>query len=266
MIALSDGILVLEVYEVGAYVASLAHGGADVMLRGDPSRPTRGGMAFLAPFANRVRGGTYYFDGVRYELPRNEEGNAIHGLVLGTAFDVTDLGDNYVRLETSLEHPGYPSKLAIAVEYIVRGSLKARAEVRNVGSRRAPVVVGWHPYFVVEGGWALEGENVKRCLAIGKIPTGDLVEHVFVPNGSYDDCFLVPSGRLVLTSAHGRVEISSDNMKYFQVYTGVPGAVAVEPMSGAPDAFNNGMGLTVLEPGGSAEFEFEVRYSGPSHP
>ena len=266
MIALSDGTLVLEVYEVGAYVASLTHGGVDVILRGDPSRPTRGGMAFLAPFANRVKGGTYYFDGVRYELPKNEEGNAIHGLVLGARFEVADLGDDYVRLETSLEHPGYPSKLAIAVEYRVRGSLRARAEVRNLGGRRAPLVVGWHPYFVVEGGWALEGEGVKRCLAVGKIPTGDLVDHIFVPNGNYDDCFLVPSGRLVLTSAHGRVEIASDNMRYFQIYTGVPGAVAVEPMSGAPDAFNNGMGLTVLEPGASAEFGFEVKYSGPPHP
>jgi len=40
----------------------------------------------------------------------------------------------------------------------------------------------------------------------------------------------------------------------------VEGAVAVEPMSGAPDAYHNGMGLKILRPGEAAEFSFEISF------
>jgi aldose 1-epimerase len=41
-----------------------------------------------------------------------------------------------------------------------------------------------------------------------------------------------------------------DAFHFVQVYT-ADGAIAVEPMTCAPDAFNTGDGLLVLEPGAS---------------
>ncbi len=259
MIALSSDRTVAEVYEVGAYLASLRVEGVDVILPGSPQAPTKAGMAFLAPFANRVKGAEYVFDGVTYRLPRNVEGNAIHGLVLSAEFEPEEMTGDSVTLSYRLRHEGYPSELLIKVTYSVSGaSLTADASLTNVGSRRAPLVVGWHPYFIVPGRWMLIADNIKKCEAVDKIPTGRLVDYEFGEDGSYDDCFLVPSGSVTLNAQDRKIMITSRDMRYFQVYTGVPGAIAVEPMSGAPDAYHNGMGLIVLEPGASASFSFTV--------
>jgi aldose 1-epimerase len=262
LLALSDGNLVVEVYEVGAYVAAIYDvGGREWLLRGDVSRPTKAGMAFLAPYANRVRGGSYEFDNVTYELPRNQEGHAIHGLLLSEAFSVDDMDERSVELSARLRHPGYPTELLVKVKYEVSGSLKATATFVNVGPRRAPLVVGWHPYFRVAEPWRLIPEGqVVLCESVNKIPTGRLLPHAFGDDGDYDDCFLVQSGRIRLESPLGLVSISSDNMKFFQVYTGVEGTVALEPMSGAPDAFHNGLGLAVVGPGETRQFSFEATF------
>ncbi|MGC9071142.1 MAG: aldose 1-epimerase [Acidilobus sp.] len=261
MIAISDGTLLLEVYELGAYVSTLKHHDVEVILRGEPASPMRAGMAFMAPFANRVRGGVYEFDGVRYWLPRNAEGHAIHGLVHDKEFEVIDLLDDRVTLSTRLSHEGYPSELSIKVTYGVNGALRASTLITNVGDRRAPLVVGWHPNFVVKGRWRVRPYGVAmRCESEGKIPTGRLSPHEFDVDGDYDDCFFIESGHVELTSETGAILIESNNMKYFQVYTGVKGAVALEPMSGAPDAFHNGMGLSILCPGESREFSFSLLF------
>ncbi len=261
MIALSDGELYLEVHEAGAYVSALRRRDVDVLLRGDPRRPTKGGMAFLAPYANRVRGGSYEFEGRRYELPRSAEGHAIHGLVLDSEFEVEDLEVDRVSLKGALRHPGYPSELLLRVTYELGGLLMASAAVTNVGERRAPLVVGWHPYFLVKGGWAIRPSGqALRCESVDRIPTGRLVPHSFGPDGSYDDCFYVESGEVELDTGEGSILVRGSGMRFFQVYTGVPGAVAVEPMSGAPDAYHNGLGLTVIGPGETREFSFTVSF------
>jgi len=268
LIALSDGNLVVEVHEAGAYVAVVYDiMGVEWVVKGDPSRPTKAGMAFLAPYANRVRGASYEFEGVRYELPRNSEGHAIHGLLLTEPFEVEDMDERRVVLRTTLRHTGYPTELLVKVKYEVVGSLRATAAFTNVGKRNAPLVVGWHPYFAVVGQWRLIPEGTAlRCESENKIPTGRLVPYSFGEDGEYDDCFLIQSGHVELKSKLGVTSIKSDNMKFFQVYTGVKGAVAVEPMSGAPDAFHNGLGLVIIRPDETREFSFEVAFTPSRSP
>lgn len=262
MIRLQSGSDEATIYEKGAYLAALRHRDKDIITKGDPSAPTKAGMAFLAPFANRVRGATYVFDGVLYSLPRNSEGNAIHGLLLDREFNVVSSSASSATLETTLSHQGYPSQLNLQVTYsISEGLLTAEAVVKNLGPRRAPLVVGWHPYFVVGNmPWRIEAEAF-RCEAIDKIPTGRLYYYEFSEGGEYDDCFLVPSGTVkLIVSGKEAVRIVSDSMRYFQVYTGIKGSVAIEPMSGAPDAYHNHMGLIVVEPSQSVRVGFKAYY------
>jgi Galactose mutarotase and related enzymes len=268
LIALSDGNLVVEVHEAGAYVAVVYDiTGVEWITKGDPSRPTKAGMAFLAPYANRVRGASYEFEDVRYELPRNSEGHAIHGLLLTEPFEAEDMDERHVVLRATLRHAGYPTELLVKVKYEVMGSLRATATFTNVGKRNAPLVVGWHPYFAVAGQWMLTPEGAAlRCESENKIPTGRLASYSFGKDGEYDDCFLIQSGRVELKSELGITSIKSDNMKFFQVYTGVKGAVAVEPMSGAPDAFHNGLGLVIIRPGETREFSFEATFTPSRSP
>ena len=64
-------------------------------------------------------------------------------------------------------------------------------------------------------------------------------------------------------SGHGAV-VSSD-ARWIQVYSGDQlgrTGLAIEPMSCAPNAFNSGDGLAVLEPGASHRFSYAIKGIG----
>ncbi|MFT3874931.1 MAG: hypothetical protein QM708_00655 [Propioniciclava sp.] len=85
-----------------------------------------------------------------------------------------------------------------------------------------------------------------------------------------DDAFTgFPDGEWTLTVREPgsglAVELISD-ARYAQVYSGDGmnrAALAVEPMSCAPDAFNSGDGLVMLVPGMSHRFDYRLRVPGP---
>ncbi len=98
------------------------------------------------------------------------------------------------------------------------------------------------------------------CEAVNKIPTGRLVP--FDINNTvrreFDDCFLISNDDIVLESNYSTIRIIRRGMPYVQIFTGVPNAVAIEPMSGAPDAYHNGMGLIIMKPGEERVFKFTI--------
>jgi aldose 1-epimerase len=67
----------------------------------------------------------------------------------------------------------------------------------------------------------------------------------------------------VLRNPRKKIEVEFHPEKsypYLQIY--IPPhrkSIAIENISGAPDAFNNGMGFTTLEPGGSVSFKTTYR-------
>ncbi|MEL9991140.1 MAG: aldose 1-epimerase [Thermoproteus sp.] len=261
MITLRAGSSEAVLHARGAYLSALRRDGVDVILPGSPDRQTRGGMAILMPFANRVRGGVYEIDGVTYSLPRNTEGHAIHGLVMDKEWALERLDERSATFTLELSHPGYPSRLLCRASYrLSDGLLEVVLEATNLGPRRAPLVAGAHPYFVVEEPWTIKAKRPMRCVAVGKIPTGELVLHEFGVGGDYDDCFLVVEDPIFLESPHSTIKLERRDMPYIQVYTGVAGAVALEPMSGAPDAYHNGLGLKILAPGETARFWFSISF------
>lgn len=262
MIRLRSGQAEAVVYEKGAYLYSWTIRGRDVLLRGNLDLPTRGGMAIMIPYANRVRGAEYVFNGVRYMLPLKwwppPENNAIHGLVLDKEFTVREYAGNSASLGYTLKHSGYPTILDILVKYeLSDNSLGVTFMIRNIGQSEAPLTVGAHPYFIVGDDWDIKagGENYQ-CEAIDKIPTGRLVRRTLT-RGEWDDCFIVDDP-IELTSSYSSITMTRNGMRYLQVYTGIRGAVAVEPMSGAPDAYHNGMGLIVIKPGETKQFSFSI--------
>ena len=56
MVKLEKGELEAEIVNEGAYLVDLRKDGEEVLLHGNLERKTRGGMALLIPFANRVKG------------------------------------------------------------------------------------------------------------------------------------------------------------------------------------------------------------------
>ncbi|BDC17783.1 aldose 1-epimerase [Acidianus sp. HS-5] len=244
-----------EILERGAYLYSFKVNSRDVLLEGR-ERQTRGGMALLIPFANRIKGGEYCWRGKKYELPKNSEGNAIHGLVRDKVWDIESLKNDEVTLSLYLKDQGYPSPLFIKVRYLLdSSSLTTAISIKNEGSD-APLVVGAHPYFIVRGNWRIFPDRAKRLIMKDKIPTGEM-EDFTITQREYDDCFLL-KGNVTLFSEYSKVTIEKENMDFVQIYTGQPSAVAVEPMSGAPDAFHNEIGLATLKEGETMDFTFRI--------
>ncbi|BDR93489.1 aldose 1-epimerase [Vulcanisaeta souniana] len=246
----------------GAYLLEWSVSGKDIILPGDPDRPTWSGIAIMIPFANRVRDGEYEFEGIKYSLPRNKEGHAIHGLVLNEEWSVTSTSENSISLKHVLNHPGYPTELTSMVKYaLVEGGLDVEFIVKNTGLRGAPLVVGAHPYFIASNDWRINTQGkALMCETINKIPTGKLIPFNLNIMGrrEFDDCFLI-NGDITLESQHSAIKIIRQGMPYVQIFTGVPNAIAIEPMSGTPDAYHNGMGLTIIRPGEEKAFSFAIR-------
>ncbi|BBG22785.1 hypothetical protein IC006_0069 [Sulfuracidifex tepidarius] len=260
MINLYNNILNAKISEEGAYLFSVKRGDKDLILQGNMERKTRGGMALLIPFANRIKEGKYTFEGKTYSLPVNSEGNAIHGFAKDVKWNIDEASVDTARLSVTLKNAGYPSTLKCKVIYALSGnSISVSIEINNVGDNDAPLTVGAHPYFVVKGKWSLNPEVFTRLELENKIPNGKMYEWRVDASSHIDDCFLF-DGKVTLTSEWSRVEVESDNMKYLQIFNGVEGAVALEPMSGAPDAYNNGMGLTILRPQSGVEYRFKMTF------
>lgn len=238
----------------------------------------------LIPWPNRLAGGRYTFEGTPCQAPIDEPsgGNAIHGLVRWRSWDVAQIGEAEAVMRLQLRpSPGYPFDLDLAIRYTVADDgLTVRTTARNVGTGPSPYALGFHPYLAAFGGvvddLSLVAPGQARYLADDRgIPTGreivDGTDGDFRPGRSIGDrhldtCFtdLVRdgTGRATVTLTDPRspaaVRLWMDEaFGYLMLFTGDTIAdpdrrrqgLAVEPMTAAPDAFNSGDGLLVLDPG-----------------
>lgn len=263
----------ITVFDVGANLNGFLYDGFQY-LRGHEtgdsllSHPAQAGCAVLVPFANRIRSGKYSFGGGAYQLPLNDSSgpNAIHGLLANVRWDLSELArDRLVFSRDFPGEPGYPFPFRAQVSYVLKEEgLEVRLSVENLGNHDMPITAGAHPYFRLDGDlseWTLYLKSRGRLL-VGKdkIPTGQILEED--PSGRLDDreldhCYAIEGD--VLLQSHKGLRLELEGFRYLQVY--VPprrDSVALEPMTGAPDAFNNGMGLTILGLGESLKASFKV--------
>jgi aldose 1-epimerase len=227
----------------------------------------------LAPWPNRVRDGRYRFDGAehRLEVSEPERGNALHGLVTGSRWRGRRSQARRATFSYDLgPQTGYPFSLRLAVAYeLAADGVQVTLRATNVGSQRAPFGAGLHPYLATEGEDLTLEVPARTRIPVDErqLPAGpptavqgtdqDFRRARPVDGVALDTCFgdLVrdPDGvvRVRLAPRAGTRALAiwmDESFQFVQVYT-VPGAIAVEPMTCAPDAFNSGDGLLVLEPG-----------------
>jgi aldose 1-epimerase len=266
----------LREYEVAGFPVLDGYG-ADEM-----ARVGRGQV--LAPWPNRVAHGRYGFAGETLQLPLTEPdlGNAIHGLVRWSSWDLLETAPSRLRLGHVLwPQPGYPFTLLLELAYeLSDAGLRVTIRAENAGPTPAPYGAGMHPYVRAElGGIDASALQVgaEQWLEADerKIPTGRLLS---VEGTSYD--FQQPrrlegvamdtaftglardrdgTARAEVLSADGARPVTvwmDGHFDYLMLFTGDGLAegerrrsIAVEPMTCAPDAFRSGLGLLVLEPG-----------------
>ena len=158
----------------GGRLASLSVEGRELIVapRDDDDRSIYWGSFLMAPWAGRIEGGTFDWDGSRIELPRNEEGHAIHGLVTDRAWTVESVDTRSATVQCAFDREVWPFGGAVWQTFdLSKDRLSMTAEVR--ADRLMPAALGWHPWFrrgetdpgvTVDGGEVLETRDL--------IPTG----------------------------------------------------------------------------------------------
>ena len=212
---------------------------------------TSGRGQVLAPWPNRLEGGSYEFDSESHQLALTEPSSqsAIHGLVRWATWRAVEQESSRVVMEHLLHpQPGYPFTLRLQVEYALDSEgLAVRTSAENLGDRPCPFGVGHHPYIAAPTGRVDDME--LQGSAIGSKRLDDTIP-------------LEGPWKLAV----GPVTVWADeHWKYVQLFTGddkpdvARRALAVEPMTCPPNAFRTGTDLIRLEPGDRFEGRWGIR-------
>jgi aldose 1-epimerase len=270
------------IVEVGAALKRYTHDGVDVTCTyGDDELAPKACGITLVPWPNRIRGGRYSFEGVDHQLSITEPAtrNAIHGLGRWARWTKTRHEADQLTLRLDIvPQNGYPFEVRAEATYTVhpQQGLMVTLGARNLGRGRAPFGAGSHPYLATRG-HALADTTLRlparETLVVDdkQVPVGarsvagsthDLLRGRRLRGLRLDDAFTA------LTTEHGRgvAELRTpaggaqlwfdETYTFLQVFTADPltrnqPGVAIEPMTCAPNAFNTGAGLIVLDPGGA---------------
>ena len=236
----------------------------------------------LSPFVCRLKNGWYPFGQSTYHIHKFYLGeNALHGLLYDAVFVVTDQYADATKASVTMKHEyraedmGYPFNYDCIVTYeLTEGnSLSINTEIINKDEGIIPICDGWHPYFTLGGkidDLQLEFQS-KSMLEFDEqlIPTGKALPYQEfgalkkIGEQSFDNCFVLDQTECqplcVLRDIAQKIQIEIHPGKaypYLQIYTpDLRNSIAIENLSSAPDAFNNGMGLMTLAPGASAFFK-----------
>ncbi len=244
--------------------------------------------AKMCPYVGRVDRGKYVFNGNEYQLPINypEEGNSSHGLLFDKPFKVVemkndeDLAEIVLEYEYRKENEGYPFDFNISIVHrIEKGKGYACVTlIENLSETEIPVADGWHPYFDLNE----KIDNLKLQLESDEIiltdenrmPASRRKYDAFramkkLSKTFFDNCFtLLPENGFVNTflinekeDLHLKIWQESGKSKYNYLVIYTPPdrkTIAIEPMTSNVNAFNNGEGLIVLQPGQSFEATFGI--------
>jgi aldose 1-epimerase len=241
----------------------------------------------LAPWPNRVFNGRFEFAGVEHQLEITEPArdNAIHGLVRRREWTVEEHVEHRVvhSIEIGLEQGWpYPLRLTVGHELSAAG-LTVTHTAANIGSVPAPFGVGVHS-FVRAGDTPLDQCSLQVPAGVFLpldpdylVPTGPslpvagtgfdftrarLLKGVWMDaplsalvgdlDGKVRAVLRPPSGPATVLWVEPRLrwmQVFTADPAHGQAYPGRGRALAIEPMTCPPDAFNSGIDLIVLEPG-----------------
>ena len=238
------------------------------------SHPRTCGVPFLAPWANRIDGDSFWVNGKRHSLNpavenfhRDPNGKPIHGLLRYSRDWVlveADADERAAWVTSRLDFGAHPDLLTqfpfahtITMMYrLAEGVLEVETRLANQGSEPLPVAIGFHPYFQLHDSprdaWKVHlAARSHMVLNRELIPTGEARPLSFadphsLAAGQLDDVFgdLVRDGdgraHFWVEGAAERVRVSY-GPKYLVAVVYAPegqGFVCFEPMAAVTNAFN----------------------------
>ncbi len=275
------------VVEVGGAIRSYTAAGRPVLDGYGPGERCSGARGqTLIPWPNRLRDGTYTFEGTNHQLPLTEPGkhNAIHGLARWASWLAARHDEDRVTMTCVLfPQPGWPFTLDLSIDYqLGPAGLSVRTTATNTGTASCPYGAGAHPYLTL--GTGIIDPLILRAPGAIRLRTDDQA----IPAGTepaegtgYDFRTARAIGPAVLDTGYTDLCRDGDGMawveladpaggtavplwldetcRYLMLFTGDSLAdparrrqrLGVEPMTCAPNALQTGDGLHVLAPGES---------------
>lgn len=233
--------------------------------------------AILFPFANRVKNGAYVFNNSSYKLNCNEANkqNAIHGLVYNKTFTcinktfTSDYGSVTLQYKDQGLSKGFPFKYTLELTYILsEEGMTLTTKVLNEDEKTFPFTLGWHPYFTstdLEHSFISFESQTKYVCDKHQIISGSTALNIEMPfqlkGINLDDGYKLETNNIEFLTPKYKVNFSTTSKENFlQLYTPQQlNSIAIEPMTGAVDNFNNKIGLQVLNPNQSYKLEWTLR-------
>lgn len=227
----------------------------------------------LSPFVCRMKRGEYRFENKEYTIQKHFlSGHAIHGLLYDADFTITDTLSAIDHANVTMEYnykgtdAGYPFpyKMIISWKLEAANKLSVTTTLTHQNQTNIPIADGWHPYFTLGGSvddYLLQFDsNCQLEYDVELLPTGKKFNDTRFTNASslrgieLDNSFELDinmAAKCVLENEAFRLTIEPGReYPLLQIY--IPShrnSIAIENLSGAPDNFNNGMGLILLSPG-----------------
>jgi aldose 1-epimerase len=243
--------------------------------------------AKLSPYVCRLFKGQYRIRDQEYRVEKYYlNGHAIHGLLYDAPFTIAHSGADEEKAVVVLSYsypgsdPGYPFPFDIQVKWELKQYqlLSVTTTIQHHGKEPIPVADGWHPYFTLGGkvdDWQLQfNSHTQLEYSADLLPTGNTHTDARFEEGcslkgiELDNSFSLPDtgGVCRLSGNSMTLEIKPDaGYPILQLY--IPPereSIAIENLSGAPDNFNNGIGLIWLQPGEERSFgtSYRAAYEG----
>lgn len=199
LFTLRNGGLTMQVTDFGARIISLfapdRDGKADDIIVGYAdaesfvhNKGERFFGATVGRVANRICGGKFTLDGKIYRLPRNNNGQTLHGGLLGTdmiMWDLIERSENSIVFGCSLAdgQDGFPGKLDIELTYTLTADNSLDISYKASTDKATPVNLSNHAFY-----------NLKGTRG------GTILDHVLSIDADYItpvDKFLIPTGELM---------------------------------------------------------------------
>jgi aldose 1-epimerase len=220
----------------------------------------------LLPYANRIGGARFSWEGTSYSLPVNSAPHAIHGIGRERAWTVEQASPNAVSLSLCHEgDAGWPFAFESLLGYRLDDEgLTVDLAITNRAPHPAPAGLGLHPYFPKDDDAALmfaaagAWRNGPDSLPAEHGPVPEDWRHetpLPVAGSTLDNCFTGWAGTAVIHAGPASLRIEASSVfGNLQVYTPPQNPFyAVEPVTHVPDAINRpdlpvGQGIRVLAP------------------
>lgn len=233
----------------------------------------------MAPFANRIDGGTFTHEGRRYALAINrpEENVAIHGLSRLASFEIVDRTGDSAQLLHRHRSDVFAYDLLQTLRIGTHG-VHIGLRLTNRNAERMPFGIGLHPFFIRDEGTRLSFRANVRFVsdsrnlpirAIAAINGPDFRQGVLLQDLPWFDSHYAQWGprTALLERPDAGVSVTVSAWGAFQnLHVFAPNAsgfVCIEPVSHVPDVLNRrsfaSLGdMRLLSPGESLSGTFTI--------